>query len=120
MAVPPPIASKPAAPRLSRKERIAGAWLDVERVFGGGKYTKWPRDGRLTDDEALEFEKLASDAGKEQVRAAMLQNRSFREAVDSLTGVNPQNSIQDLHTKTLQNNGFFVGQIGEFLACRGW
>jgi hypothetical protein len=111
----PPFASKPAAPRLSRKERIAGAWLEVERVFGGGKYAKWLRDGRLSDDEALEFEKLASDADKKQVRAVMLQNRSFREAVDSLTGLNPQNSIQDLHTKTVQSGGSFVGQIGEFL-----
>jgi hypothetical protein len=116
MAVPPPpIASKPAAGRLSRKERIADAWLEVEQVFGGGKYTKWLRDGRLTDDEALEFEKLASDADKKQVRAVMLQNRSFREAVDSLTGLNPQNSIQDLHTKTVQSGGGYVGQIGEFL-----
>jgi hypothetical protein len=116
MAVPPPpLASKPAAPRLSRKERIAGAWLEVERVFGGGKYTKWLRDGRLTDEEALEFEKLATEADKKQVRAVMLQNRSFREAVDSLTGLNPQNSIQDLHTKTVQSGGSFVGQIGEFL-----
>jgi hypothetical protein len=116
MAVPPPaLVSKPAAPRLSRKERIAGAWLDVERVFGGGKYTKWLRDGRLTDDEALEFEKLASDADKKQVRAVMLQNRSFREAVDSLTGLNPQNSIQDLHTRAIQSSGGYVGQIGEFL-----
>jgi ParB-like chromosome segregation protein Spo0J len=110
-----PLANKPAAPRLSRKERIAGAWLEVERVFGGGKYTKWLRDGRLTDDEALEFEKLASDADKKQVRAVMLQNRSFREAVDSLTGLNPQNTIEDLHTKTVQSGGSFVGQIGEFL-----
>jgi hypothetical protein len=116
MAVPPPpIASKLAAPRLSRKERIAGAWLEVERVFGAGKYTKWLRDGRLTDDEALEFEKLASDADKKQVRAVMLQNRSFREAVGSLTGLNPQNTIEDLHTKTVQSGGPFVGQIGEFL-----
>ncbi len=116
MAVPPPpLTSKPAAPRLSRKERIAGAWLEVERVFGGGKYAKWLRDGRLTDDEALEFEKLASDADKKQVRAVMLQNRSFREAVDSLTGLNPQNMIEDLHTKTVQSGGSFVGQIGEFL-----
>ncbi len=114
MAAPAP-AIKPAAPRLSRKERIAGAWLDVERVFGGGKYTKWLRDGRLTDDEALEFEKLASDADKKQVRAVMLQNRSFREAVDSLTGLNAQNSIEELHTKTVQTGGGFVGQIGEFL-----
>ena len=45
----------------------------------------------------------------------MLQNRSFREAVDSLTGLNAQNSIEELHTKTVQNDGFFVGQIGEFL-----
>lgn len=114
-APPPPFASKPAAPRLSRKERIAGAWLEVEQVFGAGKYTKWLRDGRLTDDEALEFEKLASDADKKQVRAVMLQNRSFREAVDSLTGLNPQNTIEDLHTKTVQSGGHFVGQIGEFL-----
>jgi hypothetical protein len=56
MAIPPPtVAGKPAAPRLSRKERIAGAWLDVERVFGAGKYTKWLRDGQLTDDEALDL-----------------------------------------------------------------
>jgi ParB-like chromosome segregation protein Spo0J len=116
MAIPPPtVAGKPAAPRLSRKERIAGAWLDVERVFGAGKYTKWLRDGRLTDDEALEFEKLASDADKKQVRAVMLQNRSFREAADSLTGLNAQNSIEELHTKTVQSGGSFVGQIGEFL-----
>jgi hypothetical protein len=116
MAVPPPpIATKPAAPRLSRRERIAGAWLEVERVFGGGKYTKWLRDGRLTDDEALEFEKLATDTDKKQVRAVMLQNRSFREAVGSLTGLNPQNTIEDLHTKTVQSGGSFVGQIGEFL-----
>jgi hypothetical protein len=114
MAMPPP-PLKPATPRLSRKERIAGAWLEVERVFGGGKYTKWLRDGRLTDDEALEFEKLASDADKKQVRAVMLQNRSFREAVGSLTGLNPQNTIEDLHTKTVQSDGSFVGQIGEFL-----
>jgi hypothetical protein len=45
----------------------------------------------------------------------MLQNRSFREAVGSLTGLNPQNTIQDLHTKTMQSGGSFVGQIGEFL-----
>jgi hypothetical protein len=115
MAVPPPpIATKPAAPRLSRKERIAGAWLEVERVFGE-KHSKWLRSGRLTDEEALEFEKLASDADKKQVRAVMLQNRSFREAVDSLTGLNPQNTIEDLHTKTVQSGGSFVGQIGEFL-----
>jgi hypothetical protein len=113
---PPPIPSKPAAPRLSRKERIAGAWLEVERVFGGGKYAKWLRDSRLSDEEALEFEKLATEADKKQVRAVMLQNRSFREAVDSLTGLNPQNTIQDLHTKTVQSSGGgFVGQIGEFL-----
>jgi hypothetical protein len=111
---PSPMASKPAAPRLGRKERIAGAWLEVERVFGE-KHSKWLRAGRLTDDEALEFEKLASDADKKQVRAVMLQNRSFREAVDSLTGLNPQNTIEDLHTKTVQNGGGFVGQIGEFL-----
>jgi hypothetical protein len=116
MAVPPPpLASKPAAPRLSRKERIAGAWLEVERVFGAGKYTKWLRDGRLTDDGALEFAQLATDADKKQVRAVMLQNRSFREAVDSLTGLNPQSTIEDLHTKTVQSGGGFVGQIGEFL-----
>ncbi len=116
MAIPPPtVAGKPAAPRLSRKERIAGAWLDVERVFGAGKYTKWLRDGRLTDDEALEFEKLASDADKKQVRTVMLQNRSFREAVESLTGLNPQNSIEDLHSRTVRIGGSFVGQIGEFL-----
>jgi hypothetical protein len=113
MAIPQP-AIKPS-PRLSRKERIAGAWNDVERVFGGGKYTKWLRDGRLTDDEALEFEKLASDADKKQVRRVMLQNRSFREAVDSLTGLNPQNTIQDLHTRAIQSSGGYVGQIGEFL-----
>lgn len=52
---------------------------------------------------------------KKQVRAVMLQNRSFREAVDSLTGLNPQNTIEDLHTKTVQSGGSFVGQIGEFL-----
>jgi hypothetical protein len=117
MARPTPTTIKPgpATPKLSRRERIAGAWLEVERVFGGGKYTKWLRDGRLTDEEALEFEKLASDADKKQVRAVMLQNRSFREAVDSLTGLNPQNSIQDLHTKTVQSGGGYVGQIGEFL-----
>jgi hypothetical protein len=51
----PPRASKPAAPRLSRKERIAGAWLEVERT------------------------------------------------------------IEDMHTKTVQSGGSFVGQIGEFL-----
>ena len=45
----------------------------------------------------------------------MLQNRSFREAVGSLTGQNSQNTIQDLHTKTMQSGGSFVGQIGEFL-----
>ena len=39
----------------------------------------------------------------------------FREAVDSLTGLNPQNTIEDLHTKTVQSGGSFVGQIGEFL-----
>jgi hypothetical protein len=43
----------------------------------------------------------------------MLQNRSFREAADSLTGLNPQNSIEDLHT--IQSSGGYVGQIGEFL-----
>ena len=81
MAVPPPpLASKPAAPRLSRKERIAGAWLEVERVFGAGKYTKWLRDGRLTDDGALEFAQLATDADKKQVRAVMLQNRRDRKS----------------------------------------
>jgi hypothetical protein len=111
----PPIATKPATPRLSRKERIAGAWLEVERVFGGGKYTKWLRDGRLSDDEALEFEKLATEADKKQVRAVMLQNRSFREALATLTGLNPQHTIEDLHTKTVQSGGSFVGQIGEFL-----
>jgi hypothetical protein len=109
-----PLASKPAAPRLSRKERIAGAWLEVERVFGE-KHSKWLRSGRLSDEEALEFEKLASDADKKQVRAVMLQNRSFREALNSLTGLNPQNTIEDLHTKTVQSGGSFVGQIGEFL-----
>jgi hypothetical protein len=109
----PPLASKPAA-RLSRKERIAGAWVEVERVFGE-KHSKWLRAGRLTDEEALKLEKLASEADKKQVRAVMLQNRSFREAVDSLTGLNPQNTIEDLHTKTVQSGGSFVGQIGEFL-----
>ena len=110
----PPLATKPAAPRLSRKERVAGAWLEVERVFGE-KHSKWLRSGRLTDEEALEFEKLATEADKKQVRAVMLQNRSFREAVDTLTGLNPQNTIEDLHTKTVQSGGSFVGQIGEFL-----
>jgi len=111
MAVPPPpIPSK----RLSRKERIADAWLEVERVFGE-KHSKWLRAGRLSDEEALEFEKLATEADKKQVRAVMLQNRSFREAVDSLTGLNPQNTIEGLHTKTVQSGGSFVGQIGEFL-----
>jgi hypothetical protein len=90
-----PIPNKPAAPRLSRKERIAGAWLEVERVFGE-KHSKWLRAGRLADEEALEFEKLGTEADKKQVRAVMLQNSSFREAVDSLTGLNPQNTIEDL------------------------
>jgi hypothetical protein len=119
MAMPPPvIASRPAAGRLNRKERIAGAWLEVEQVFGGGKYTKWLRDGRLTDDEALEFEKLASDTDKKQVRAVMLQNRSFREAVDSLTGLNPQNSIQDLHTKRFRAAAATSARSANF--CMSW
>ena len=45
----------------------------------------------------------------------MLQNRSFREALATLTGLNPQNTIEGLHTKTVQSGGSFVGQIGEFL-----
>jgi ParB-like chromosome segregation protein Spo0J len=46
MAVPPPaLVSKPGAPRLSRKERIAGARLDVERVFGAGRR---PRENCLS------------------------------------------------------------------------
>src|SRR5258705_11893804 len=56
-----------------------------------------------------------SESDKKQVRAVMLQNRSLREAVDSLTGLNPQNTIEGLHTKTVQRGGSFVGQIGEFL-----
>src|SRR5258708_39526083 len=56
-----------------------------------------------------------SESDKKQVRAVMLQNRAFREAVDSLTGLNPQNSIQDLHTRAIQSSGGYVGQIGEFL-----
>jgi CRISPR/Cas system CMR subunit Cmr4 (Cas7 group RAMP superfamily) len=79
-------------------------------VFGE-KHSKWLRAGRLTDEEALKLEKLASEADKKQVRAAMLQNRSFREAVDSLTGLNPQNTIEDLHTKTVQSGGSFVGEF---------
>src|SRR5258708_21621818 len=56
-----------------------------------------------------------SESDQKQVRAVMLQNRSFREAVGSLTGLNPQNTIQNLHTKTMQSGGSFVGHIGEFL-----
>ena len=104
-----------ADPSLFEEVRAhSDAWLEVERVFGE-KHSKWLRAGRLSDEEALEFEKLASDADKKQVRAVMLQNRSFREALATLTGLNPQNTIEGLHTKTVQSGGSFVGQIGEFI-----
>jgi hypothetical protein len=86
----------------------------VERVFGQ-KYVKWLRDGRTSDDEALEFAKLGSDADKKQVVLAMRQGESFRAGVGTLTGLQPSDSIEELHTRTLQNGGVFTGQIGEFL-----
>jgi hypothetical protein len=45
----------------------------------------------------------------------MLQNRSFREAVGSLTGLNPQNTIQDCTRKRCRAVAVSWGQIGEFL-----
>jgi hypothetical protein len=112
-APPPPFASKPAAPRLSRKERIAGAWLEAERVFGE-KHAKWLRAGRMSDDEALEFQKLPTESDKKQVRAAMLQGRSFSEAAATLTGLSPAHSIEDLHKRALKEGGRLEGQIGSF------
>jgi hypothetical protein len=110
---PSPMAVPPPAPRLTRKQRIAGAWSDVERIFGP-KYLTWLRDGRLTDEEALEFTRLPTDSDKKQVRVVMLQGRSFGEATAMLTGLQPQNTIEDLHKRALKEGGRFEGQIGAF------
>jgi hypothetical protein len=110
---PSPMAVPPPAPRLTRKQRIAGAWSDVERIFGP-KYLPWLRDGRLTDEEALEFTRLPTDSDKKQVRVVMLQGRSFGEATAMLTGLQPQNTIEDLHKRALKEGGRFEGQIGAF------
>jgi len=51
-AAPSFVAVPPPASRLSRKQRIAAAWTEVERVFGQ-KYVKWLRDGRMSDSLLL-------------------------------------------------------------------
>ena len=70
---------------LRKSARIADAWLEVERVFGE-KHSKWLRSGRLSDEEALEFEKLASDADKNRYgpsccKTAVSAKRSPRSPV---------------------------------------
>jgi hypothetical protein len=112
----PPLASKPAAPKLSRKERVEQAWEDVGRIFRFGQKSldAFRASQRMSDSGALEFESLESDADKLWVRQAIQNNQSFSEAVKPLAGVDPKDPIQKLHTKTVRNDGFFAGQIGEF------
>ena len=117
MAAPPlPFASKPAAGRLSRKERVEQAWQDIGRIFHFGQKSldAFRASQRMSDAEALEFESLESDADKLRVRQAIQNNQSFSEAVKPLAGVDPKDPIQKLHTKTVRNDGFFDGQVGEF------
>jgi hypothetical protein len=110
------IPNKPAAPRLGRKERVEQAWQDIGRIFRFGQKSldAFRASQRMTDAEALEFESLESDADKLRVRQAIQNNQSFREAVKPFAGVDPKEPIQKLHTKTVRNDGFFAGQVGEF------
>ena len=112
----PPLASKPTAPRLSRKERVEQAWQDIGRIFRFGQKSldAFRASQRMTDAEALEFQSLESDADKLRMRRAIQNNQSFAEAVKPLASVNPKEPIEKLHTKTLRNDGFFAGQVGEF------
>jgi hypothetical protein len=112
----PPLANKPAAPRLSRKERVEQAWQDIGRIFCFGQKSldAFRASQRMSDSEALEFESLESDADKLRVRQAIQNNQSFSEAVKPFAGVDPKEPIQKLHTKTVRNDGFFAGQVGEF------
>jgi hypothetical protein len=110
------IPNKPAAPRLGRKERVEQAWQDIGRIFRFGQKSldAFRASQRMTDAEALEFESLESDADKLRVRQAIQNNQSFSEAVKPLAGVDPKDAIEKLHTKTVRNDGFFAGQVGEF------
>jgi hypothetical protein len=110
------IPNKPAASRLGRKERVEQAWQDIGRIFRFGQKSldAFRASQRMTDAEALEFESLESDADKLRVRQAIQNNQSFSEAVKPLAGVDPKDAIEKLHTKTVRNDGFFAGQVGEF------
>ena len=114
---PSPMAVPPPAPRPGRKERVEQAWQDVARVFRFGQKSldAFREAKRMSDAEALEFQNLESDADKLQVRLAIQNNQSFSDAIKPLAGLDPKDSIQKLHSKTVKNDGSYLGQIGEFL-----
>src|SRR5208337_4665059 len=104
---------QPAKARLTKKQRLIDAWMECERIFGH-KYLAWLKQGRINDDQVLEFAALDSDADKKQIRSLMLQNQTFEQASNTLTGLHPDDPISSLHTRAVQEHGF-LAQIGEFL-----
>ena len=105
------------SPRLTRQQRISAAWANVGGVFGFGQKSlqAFRAKGELTDAEAIEFADLVSNADKLEVRAALLRGQSFRDAVQALAHLAPQDPIEKLHTRTVKSGGSYLGEIGAFL-----
>jgi hypothetical protein len=72
--------------RLTKRERLADAWLVVDQTFGiGTKFEKWGRE-HLTDEDALEMHGLP-EPDRTTVRNSMLKGRTFQDSVKALSGI---------------------------------